>query len=407
PGKVIIIKKNNKYYKIVIPHNVMPNFDQSIGPVLINIPKVGPLVITTDPKAKKTNTTAKSTAGQEIFNLDAVADKPKKNATPRCATRNSAGPTSWDARGDLDGFAFSDRLGFNRAEARRATKCFKRLETIVANKTNQLIAQTTAYDEFKRSLTKEKDIKLVKINEIVGKASGETHTSQADEAAAAGYDSDLLLTKKVVILTGSGKIKAKRKGKLDVDPKTKLSKRERIRKFKERILASRARPRNVHDPYGLRPCYVDMIRDERAEEACRKLVRNRIRQRRSNGAVRQPKLPEKFFEDISGLFQSRVIRSEERFRREMNFLKPMLIVKENNLCLIDYSAEFSKNNIVYITEGRRGFPAGASVDAGFVSAVELGYVKLVDAELFCRYVAGKMDVAGGEGDHAGYCLART
>ncbi|CAG9862867.1 unnamed protein product [Phyllotreta striolata] len=67
-SKLLLLKKNNKFYKIVLPHNVIPSSDFQQGSVIINIPEAGPLVIKLDPNAKK-QTPVESDV-MEPFSLD-------------------------------------------------------------------------------------------------------------------------------------------------------------------------------------------------------------------------------------------------------------------------------------------------------------------------------------------------
>ncbi|KAJ8926685.1 hypothetical protein NQ314_020900 [Rhamnusium bicolor] len=185
PGKVVIIKKNNKFYKIVIPHNVMPNINQSTGPVLINIPEVGPLVISNDPRVTKPN----STPINQPFSLNLddthqtrpkipipLVKEPKK--IPEVSAKEAALSNKkfcWTyckrRKRDLEGFTFNDRLGFNQSECKKATKCSRTLDSIISKKRTQLINQMYKYNKFKDSVIKNNEVKLIKINAIVGETS--------------------------------------------------------------------------------------------------------------------------------------------------------------------------------------------------------------------------------------------
>ncbi|KAJ8926686.1 hypothetical protein NQ314_020901 [Rhamnusium bicolor] len=95
-----------------------------------------------------------------------------------------------------------------------------------------------------------------------------------------------------------------------------------------------------------------------------------------------------FVDNIREMFNAKIIKSKDQFKEELNYLKPILIVNERNIGIINYSSQFAKSNIIYIVKENKYFPTSVLRNEDFISAFELGYLKLVDAQLFCKYIMG-------------------
>lgn len=467
PGKVVIIKKNNKYYKIIIPHNVMPNINKSMGPVLINIPEVGPLVISNDPQAAKVKPNQFETQ-QLSLNLDAVdqnrdCEDATKNALKTkalvlrdkrfCWTFNSA------RKRDLDGFSSSDRLGFNKAETRKAKKCEKMITSFLTKCQLRLTKKVNEYEEFKKSLLKSDKFKLVKINSIIrahnrtnqGINKKNTFKSDAnlepldinkqesgivesnfvnDSVESDDYGSDLLVTKKVVILN-------KKNQEIELKQPINEASLKKVRGRRKTVtgtskIVKNSKP-NKNRNFKIKPCYVQIIRDKRVEEAYMEYCKETsLNLRRKPNLKPKPNITlpksivlndrtekfERYFAaspleakqkkrfDIKNMLLHKIVLSKDSLKEEVNILKPILLITEHtivtNRSLEYYCNEFSKNNIIYVVNFKKEFPDGILDAEGFISAVEIGYVKLVDANLFCKFVVNGMTFSSSEiGNHCG------
>ncbi|XP_018575588.1 uncharacterized protein LOC108914297 [Anoplophora glabripennis] len=446
PGKVVIIKKNNKYYKIIIPHNVMPNISKSMGPVLINIPEVGPLVISNDPQSNKTKSSQCKTQ-QLSLNLDAldqnpdceslIARKMKEQALRDkkfCWTFNST------RKRDLDGFTASDRLGFNKTEAKRARMCEKAINTVLSKFRVSLINKIDEYEKFNKALLRRDKIKLVKINSII-RANEETKKKRSKSNKCESdvpkkqetsnslqsnfvdnfmkmddYDSDLLVTKKVVILNSRNKEVELKRPTNEGSAKKMASVRRKSVKEVSKVLKDNNRKKYSH--FKIKPCYVQISKDKRVEEAYIKYCKEK------GLAVKRKQKPNDFppkvdkhpgqmvnptkhialasheYSKRNSLFEKKnmllrkTIYTEEKLETEMNTLKPFLVMTEqtvtSNRNLEYYCNEFSKNNIIFVTNSINKFPFNILQDEGFISAVEIGYIKLVEASLFGKYATKGM-----------------
>ncbi|KAG5890967.1 hypothetical protein JTB14_028645 [Gonioctena quinquepunctata] len=192
PGKVVVIKKNNKVYKVIIPHNVMPTPNQVGGPVLINIPEIGPLVIRIDPDAKTHGTQLKpfSLNFDEILKKSSIKSPVDKNihSTPNKAS-DMLRKTSFELVPNKEAllsdprfcwsfkrmkqrkkglFMPSDIFGFTKTDSRQVSKCHRILDSIVIKKQLELRLMMASFEKLKEKTNKKHCIKPVKISEIVG-----------------------------------------------------------------------------------------------------------------------------------------------------------------------------------------------------------------------------------------------
>ncbi|KAJ8916224.1 hypothetical protein NQ315_016363 [Exocentrus adspersus] len=435
PGKVVIIKKNNKYYKIVIPHNVMPSIDQAVGPVLINIPEVGPLVISNDPHAAKLRSNQMQHVSLNYDALGANRGTPSviklKNQDSLKAPQTQTTPNSryghlnevlWDKKycwtynrfrkRDLEGFTCNDRLGFTMAETKRVGKCEKILSAAVKKLETKLKEQEEAYENFSVLKMKSNKVKLVQINSIIKpkrrrrgrKIKQEVEALPVnDDVDMEGYHDGLLLTKKVVILNDHHK-EVKRNPAVG-SRKTSTGKVGRPRK----------RPRK---DIQMTPCFVQITRDKVVEDASTNYCKAAGKRRMSGPRRRpvpnvdplnaRPGLPgdnplvlrqSSFLENINLILRSRIIKTEEKLKVEVSNFKPVLIMTDATLGmnkdLKTYCNEFTRNNIIYVVNSAKPLPELILTNDDFISAVELGYIKLVDTDLFCKFVANGMSIPGG------------
>lgn len=446
PGKVVIIKKNNKFYKIIIPHNVMPNISKSMGPVLINIPEVGPLVISNDPQAAKAKPN-QFKAQQLSLNLDAIDQNQDNGDTTKtvskikdltlrdkkfCWTFNTT------RKRDLEGFSSSDRLGFNKAEMRKAAKCAKMMTEFLTKCQFGLMKKVDEYEKFKESVLKKNEVKLVKIHSIMQASSQmeeeeneqiklepeaslqqqldiDQQKTDSSEVSSTNntvemddYGSDLLVTKKIVILNKRNREKELKRPNNKAFVKKGGSRKMNNVQQTSKIIKNKKLDKKMN--FKATPCYVHIIRDKQVEEAYIKYCKGMDLNIRKKSDLKTRPNPigttskivlacpvnmkqVKLFQNKNMLLV-KIIQSEFKLMEEINVLKPILLVTEQtittNRAIEYYCNEFSKNNIIYIVNSRKEFPDIIVEAEGFISAVEIGYVKLVDTNLFCKFAANGM-----------------
>nr|XP_023022422.1 uncharacterized protein LOC111510715 [Leptinotarsa decemlineata]XP_023022423.1 uncharacterized protein LOC111510715 [Leptinotarsa decemlineata] len=437
PGKLVVIKKNNKLYKIVIPHNVMPTTNQLGGPVLINIPEVGPLVIRIDPKSKNLVTPNSSQLEPFSLNFDDIMNKVSSDSVshqknfsrhpPNISRVKPKGscilPTNkwtllsdpkfcWSytriKQRDQDFFLNTDKLGFSTTELRKSRRCRRILDSVVAKKEAEVKRMMDSFEKLKERVDESHLFKPVKISEIVG------HSSDYRKIAETGsvgphnienvrlppntlithlteYD-DLLMTRKIVILN-KGHTESSESNASQLKKIARMERNFRYRQKKKKLQLTKMLSCVSSKDYKnlIKPCYVKMTREDYIDQMINPQNTDNSNKSMRKGKKLSPRRSNSnYIQHVIDIFMSKLIDTEDKFKREMAFIKPVLVVNEFNFNIVKYMMEFSKSNIVVAVNELRTFPQVFLENQEFSKAVECGYVKLVDSEILCRYLVGNL-----------------
>ncbi|XP_050306658.1 uncharacterized protein LOC126743557 isoform X2 [Anthonomus grandis grandis] len=165
-GHTIVLQdgtqNNSKSTKLlVIPKDVIPVLAKTKGPLAINVPGIGPLLI---PKPADMFQSTQKTLNQPIIQTTVIEKKPK---VLRYEPLRDPKFFCWLYRAhlkrDLDGFSMKDRLGFYKREQERCRMCVTKLRGAIS-KLEKSIAES------KHRLVdiryKNSSFKLVDINSI-------------------------------------------------------------------------------------------------------------------------------------------------------------------------------------------------------------------------------------------------
>ncbi|KAG5890966.1 hypothetical protein JTB14_028644 [Gonioctena quinquepunctata] len=216
-----------------------------------------------------------------------------------------------------------------------------------------------------------------------------------------GYD-DLLMTRKVVILNDDHKEMSEQniittRNDLQNRYKARRNSRARQRK-KEKKLLSMKTLNNLNEKSQefmniVKPCYVKMLRESHIDKMYRDVGNSSNTNSVSSSRYKSP--PKSAVRKcntvwVINMFMSKLIDNEQKFRTEMAFIKPVLVINEFNFTIVKFASEFSKSNIVVAVNEFRQFPEAFLKNNVFIEAVDIGYVKLIDSDILYRYLLGEI-----------------
>lgn len=364
-GKELTIKKNGKTYKIIIPHNVMPSINRSNSSVLVNVPEVGPIMLKVNPQYKDPKVSELEPFSLNFDEIiESASESSSQNNSPQVvsATNLLYDPKFCWIQPRYRHYAYSFTLnfsGFSKTDMQKARRCVRNF-TIGVKKLQNLIAGNMP----------EAGMKNIKnSSKVNNKTTSTLNKNIYDPKAFQKSDGTWLESPEVIDIKKQTQMPKKCEGKVNVQ-------------FQRRPPSLRMIKKKGTNVY-LKPCYVKINRNKVIE----KLVKGQTSLNKDAQCISMNPISSS---DTLKVFASKLIGTEYKFKAEMSYIKPLLIINECNCNIVHYKSMFSRTNIVYSVDTARHFPKEMLEDLKFVEAVESGYIKLVDSELLVRYLRGEI-----------------
>lgn len=349
---------------LVIPKEVVPIFANSKGPISLNVPGIGPLLIQ-KPSEIISGPNAHLDLQSCLAELDPSFKKQQK--PPEYNPLSDIKFFCWRLRKgvkrDLDGFSMYDRLGFYKAEQRRGLDCAANLKFTIANLERSIAllkrkissSYNFKFEDFANRKGKRGRKRKMNYDQVREKTNGrkryaESETSDSDSSLS---NDDLLLTRKVVVLNSAKNnpfIKKRgpgrpRKYPLPVGKQTpgrpkntaspaKYSAGE-SNKSTPIVKGKRGRPRKVQNMgdeekklyfeslYDITPCYISVDHCDVPQEVLESYVTTEYSE------------------------QFTVIDNLKEFESKIDTTKPLLVVNEKQWGTLNLPQVSEANNMVY------------------------------------------------------------
>lgn len=389
------IMKNGKYYKIAVPHNVMPVFNQSNGSVLVNVPEVGPVVLKNNPNFKDPNPTIPELQPFSL-NFDEIMEtstEPESQSVPVQMPTQPVNETElmfdprfcwmqpkyrnylYSFKWNFNGFSKNDMQKARRC-VRNFTHCIKKLEYLLSGK--------------KQDNTKSKSSKNVNKNDIMRLNNDSLNLTNSFSQIHSSDQNYLYSTSSNDWLDNTNDLPFHDVFTPNVVLNTENSTfHNQVTYFNSNCLdqVSNKQSKRRHHPVSayrqlpnmVKHCVVKVVKDKSIENL-----------------VNQSKVPKSgILQKFKGINKNnktvllRIIKTETQFRSEMAYIKPLIIVNEFNFHKFSFKFKFIKNNVVYAVN-KENFPKRLFENQDFLNAVKKGYVKLVDCNLLIRYLKGEI-----------------
>lgn len=426
-GKEWTINKNGKKYKIVIPHNVLPSLNQSNGPVVINVPEVGTIMLKINPQFKDPSV---SELQPFSLNFDEIMESTSEQPPLPICPVESISQLSCETDLLYDsrfcwiqpkyrnyGSSFKCNFsGFSKTDMQKARRCLrnfnlsiKKLENVLEGKkqdtgkkhpknfvkTNSLIKNdSSSYIDDVINPLQNKLLVTNPVNSTILFQKLNGINFNENNWLRRNLDDMILedvLSPNVIIDTEND-VDYTLKYNLNFQDSMLHTKFEELDEsvFKQHTkLHSQKQSFNlkVIQKKGikiqLKHCFVSIVKDKTIEKLLKtsKLV-NVVPKRNKS---RQNLLVHQNF----GTLSSKLIDTELNFKSELSFTKHLLILNEFNFENVQFESEFSKSNIIFAVN-KREFPKKILDNNGFILAVKFGYVKLVDCDLLYKYLKGEI-----------------
>lgn len=423
---------NSRKKYLVIPNDVLQLFKQMHGSVSINIPGIGAVCV---------RNPAELTEQKPLENTE---KPPKEKKPPKSPVRAEYDPLTdpkfrcWkyrqNVKRDLEGFSYYERMGFYRADVARSAACANKNKLLVHQLELSLKKTEEELKNFKDFTSKRmyypqsvdirdqfvmqrysKNVKRVRDSIIKSRENmkGFKNKNPPDHCYSMSMrrkmldqdayhpsgtpESDLLITKKVVILKDQESPPKRRKmsgTQESTTPLNEIVKRKpgRPRKYSDDTPVKRkpGRPKKQtkeipYKPSGRRnkvkseqniddnkkeaddvkfntPCYVDLSQQTITKEYLDTL--------------------KEFYNNPENL---KIITTLREFQSSVDVSKPILVVNKNQWTTINLEESSLTNNIVWPISGSGEFPPWIGLTATTYN------IKFVQPDILCKYLSGERE----------------
>ncbi|KAH1024008.1 uncharacterized protein LOC109534003 [Dendroctonus ponderosae] len=346
---------------LVIPKEVVPIFANAKGPISLNVPGIGPLLIQ-KPSEIISGPNAQLDLQSCLADLDSSFKKQPKTPeyNPLCDSKFFCWRLRKGVKRDLDGFSMYDRLGFYKAEQRRGLDCAANLKFTIASLESSIAlikrkissSYNIEFKEFANNKGKRGRKRKLYYDQSREKSNGrrrnaETETSDTDSSLS---NDGLLLTRKVVVLNNAKSndstfVKKRGPGrprkyplpvhKMPGKPSPVKYSGEEAIKCTPIVKGKRGRPKKVENMggeekikyfqslYDITPCYILVNHCDIPEEVMENYV--------------ETQYPEQFT----------VIDNLKEFENKIDNAKPLLVVNEKQWGTLNLPQVSEANNMVH------------------------------------------------------------
>lgn len=398
---------NSRKKYLVIPNDVLQLFKQMNGSVSINIPGIGAVCV---------QNPGELTEQKPLVNIEKPlkeqkpAKPPVKNYDPLTDPKFRCWRYRHNGKRDLEGFLYYERMGFYRADVARAAACANKTKLLVYQlelslkrdegdinnfKRNTKIGDTFVMQRYSKNVKRSRNSTIKPRANIKENLQDHCYSMSSINARrkqneirkmldqdAATLESDLLITKKVVILKDEDNQPKRRK--MSETPTLESSttvkrKPGRPKKYTDTGKRKPGRPplkpnrRNKINLCDIKseqpddvkfntPCYVDLSQEPTTKECLDTL--------------------EEFYNNPEHL---KIITTLRNFQSSVDVSKPILVVNKNQWSAINLEESSLTNNIVWPLSGTDEFPPWIGLTANTYN------IKFVQPDILCKYLSGERE----------------
>lgn len=431
---------NSRKKYLVIPNNVLQIFKQMNDSVSINIPGIGAVCVRNPAELV------------EHKPLDSI-EKPQKEQKPPKPVVREYNPLTdpkfrcWkyrhNVKRDLEGFSYYDRMGFYRAEVARAAACANKTKMLVGQLESSLKRKISEFNNFKKGIRRKvydpqsieirdkfvmqrnkRNVKRIRDSIIKQRANTKGNKKEKllregpgnlqdhcysmsmierrkmldqNGEPSATAESDLLITKKVVILKNEDRQPKRRKmsGTKTLESSTHSNKP---------VKRKPGRPTK----------YTDNIPGKRKPRRPKKLIeeiphkpgrRNKIKQNLDDNKSEKPDevkfntcyvdlshepITKEYLDTLKEFYNNpehlKIITTLRDFQSSVDVSKPILVVNKSQWTTINLEELSLTNNIVWPVSGTGElFPPWIGLTASTYN------IKFVQPDILCKYLSGERE----------------